>query len=512
MRRWHPLAVLAALLVFTWPLALHPLDLLTDPFGEGVNHYWMLWRAFQETEVGNWPEGLPIPLMDPINAALAVPGVWLDPVLGFNQVVVMNLVLAAAGSGLLARECGGGPDAVFVASIAGGCSPFLGGLLSFGVTEAMPVGWIGLHVAALLRWDKGGRWPWLIAAGAALLAFVLAGWYHAVFACVVELTLLLRLRRRAGVVAQGLSVVVLMVPWFLVFLERRDFWASRFQAPRGAPIDARSDWRELPAWGTDLLNLFLPSLDSVPVSKCAYLGLVALALAALAGRRARLLWWLAIPLWVLALGHWLSVGGHTELLGHTWSLPAGWLVRLFEPLTGLSHWVRAAGPATVFLAAAAGLGSERLGRWAPWAALAVLADSLVLSQNPWPRALTDATPPADLVEAVTGPYVQIPFDNGRRDFSSDPVRRYNLWQPRVGYPEGENYEGPDALLANRVLADAQDACGQERALPWPRPIKGGVALPPQIVLHLQECPDGEAILTRAFGPPRQVGELLVYEK
>ncbi len=503
---------MAALLLFTWPLVLHPLELLTDPLGEGVNHYWMLWRAFQEGPVGNWPEGLPIPLMDPINAPLAVPLIWVDPVLGFNQMVVLNLILAGLGSGVLARECGAGPDGVFVAAIAGGCSPFLGGLLSFGVTEALPVGWIGLHVAALLRWERGGRWPWLVAAAASLWAFVLAGWYHAVFGCVVELVLLLRLRRRGGLLAQATAVAALVLPWFLYFLERREFWSSRFQSPRGAPADLQQEWRELPTWGTDLLNLVLPSLDSVPVSKCAYVGVVALILAGMARGRARLMWWLALPLWLLALGHWLSVGGHTELLGRHWSLPAAWLVRLFEPLTGLSHWVRAAGPATVFLAVAAGLGAERLGRWAPLAALALLADSLLFSQNPWPRALTDATPPAALVEAVTGPYVQLPFDNGRRDFSADPVRRYNLWQPRIGFPEGENYEGPDALLANRVLSEAQEACEQERRLPWPPPIKAGVALPPQILLHVQECPEAEEILTRAFGAPRRIEGLLIYEK
>ena len=511
MRSWHPLAAVCALTVFTWPLVIRPLELLAHPLGEGINHYWMLWRAFQDPPVANWPDGLPIPLMDAINAPLALPGLWVDPVLGFNQVLIANLVLAFVGSWALCRALGAGPDGAFVAGIAGSCSPFFGGLLSFGITESMPLGWIGLHVAALLHWERSGRWYWLVAAGGALLAFVLSGWYHAVFALVVEAVLLMVLRRRLGLLLQGLAAGLLVLPRFFGFLEVRDFWLPRFLVPRGAPLDMRPEWHELPAWGTDLLNLVLPSLGAVEVSKCAYVGLACLGLALAAGGRARRMWYLVLPLWVLALGHWLSIGGHTELLGRSWSLPAGWMVRLVEPLQGLSHWYRAAGPATIFLAAAAGLGAERLGRWTPLAALAVLLDSLVFSQNPWPRATTDATPPRALVEHIDGPFVQLPFDNGRRDFSDDALRRYNLWQPRIGHSEGENYEGPDVLLANGVLGNAQDACGQERSVPWPQPTRKGVALPGQIVLHADLCPAAEPLLTAAFGEPERYQDILIYE-
>ena len=116
------------------------------------------------------------------------------------------------------------------------------------------------------------------------------------------------------------------------------------------------------------------------------------------------------------------------------------------------------------------------------------------------------------MENIDGPFVQLPFDNSRKDFSDEALRRYNLWQPRIGHPEGENYEGPDALLANGVLREAQEACGLERSVPWPAPTQKGVALPKQIVLHSELCSGAESVLSAAFGEPERHLSILIYER
>ncbi len=467
-------AALLAGLVFTWPLARHPLWVLGHPAGEADNHLWMLWRALRGgvgelagQPLANLPDGLPIPLMDPINLALALPGLLIDPALGYSQALVANLALAFAAGWWLARELGAGRGGALVAGVGALSAPFLSGVIAFGITESWSAGWIGLHAAALLAWARDGRARWLALASGCLAAFALSGWYHALFGLVVELPLVVwALRRGArlpGLLLQGAVAGLAVLPRLLTFLEVRGFWQGRWRPPLGAPPVFQPQWRETPVAGTDLLNLLLPSLETVPISKSVYLGLALLTLALAAGRRALPLLAICLPLWALALGHWLSVGGHTELLGRQWSLPALWLTRAFPALEGLSHWHRAAGPAVVFLAAAAGLGAERLaGARAGWLAGVVLLDSLLFSQTPWPRDQYDPRPPAAYA-ALEGPgaVVQLPFDNGREEFDPEAVPRiYNRWQPWIDRPVAENYEGPDAMLrASRLIAAADRLCG-----------------------------------------------------
>jgi hypothetical protein len=517
--------------------------------GEGNNHYWMLWRAFQDQPVSNLPDGIPVPFMDVVNLPLSLPTVLVDPALGFNQVVALNLLLAFAGAWALARELGISQRAALTAGVAALASPFLSGQVDFGLTESLPVGWIGLHAAALLRFGRTGEWRWSFAAGGALGAFVLAGWYHATFGLVVELAVvpvvLLRSRlpwwkRLAGVLGQGALAAVLVVPALLRFLEVKAMWAERWHPPSAFPADIRMRWRVTPNYGADLLNLVLPEVrERLDISQTVYVGLIGLTLAGLAEKRARWVWLVCAPLWLLALGHWLGVAGHTKFVGRYWRMPAGYLVTWFEPLQGLSHWHRAAGPATLFMAVGAASGVERISRRLSWVWIAapvlILVDSIGLSQTRWPRQQVDTTVPEVLVELPEGGLLQLPFDNGRGDFSDDIPRRFNLWQPGHGHPVSENYEGKDALLFDsRVAAAADGLCGVPATVPhgW---TPGNTRRDPDkallvaeqehallrdagiryVVLHTRNCP-GQArtseFLTRALGPmEREQDEIRVWE-
>ena len=538
--------------MFTWPLALRPLQLPSHPHGESDNHLWMLWRAWRQLTgagpLANVPEGLPIPLMDPINLPLAAPGLLVDPALGYNLALIGNLALAFVGAWLLARALGAGRGGALVAGVGCMCSPFLSGVVSFGITESWAVGWLGLHAAALLQWSRTRR-RWQLAASAlALAAFALSGWYHAAFGLVAEVGLALWAWRRGGplwgVLLQGAVAAALVTPRLLGFLAVREFWGDRWRGVSAAPPAFREGWRETPVAGTDLLNLLLPALESVPISKSVYLGGVLLGLALAAGRRAWPLLATAGALWALSLGHWISIAGHTELLGRAWPGPAGLLTRWIPALEGLSHWHRAAGPATVLLAAAAGLGADRLLRRLPTSrvtpaacalAAAVLVDALAASQTPWPRTTYDPRPPPAVAAAFDaiaseggeGGVAQLPFDNGRGPMDVGVVPRiYNRWQPWLDRPVTENYEGPDAALtASRLLSAADALCGVPYAGPkaWrpPERLRDPAALESEaarrraveqlagwglrwVVLHRERGPTTDAaaaLLTRALGEP-----------
>lgn len=534
-----PPPILAALLTVTVVHLPTGWGLIAASTGEADNHHKMLWVALQQAldRPGPWsnlPDGLDLPLMDPVNLPLYAAGAWLDPTLGYNLVGFGNGLLAFFGAWALARALEVPPWGAVTAGVAAASAPFLAGATAFGITEALPVGWIGLFAAASLHAARSGRWGHWTLAGLALAAFVGAGWYHAVFgliaAAVVSAWALRRApvrRTVAGLLVAGGVALIPILPRFLHFLALKSQWADRWSAPGVVPPG--EGWRHTPLFGTDLLNLVLPAVERVPVSKSVYLGLVALGLALAAGRSARWLWAACAPLWILALGPWLRVAGHPVLpeIG----LPALWLTQAFPALEGLSHWHRAAGPATVFLAVAAGLGAARLAaRWprtAPlWPAL-LLIDALAFSQTPWPRPAYDPRPPAALM-ALEGPgaLVQLPFNNGRTEFGIEPPRIYDRWQPFHGRPITENDEGRDAALTkNRLVAVADALCGVPSALParrrapadltriqaleQPGAVEASIAQLQDwgvgwVVLHRDRArtPDAAAaLLQRTLGPP-----------
>lgn len=475
-----PLIAIAALLVLSWPLLWHPTELLANPLGEGNNHYWMFWRALESDPVANLPEGLPIPLMDPVNLLFAGPLMWMSPAVAFNAVVVGNMLLAFAGAWALAWVLELDWRACIVAGVGGMAAPFLWGIVSFGITESLPVGWLALGVAALIRYGQQGLHRWWVLGGVCIGAFGLSGWYHVAFAVPVLLVLGpwigVKYGRWLGLVGAAALVVAMTLPPLIHFLEVREFWAERWQLPPDQAPPSIKFWRTLPHRGTDLLNFFLPSLEREGVSKSVYLGTATLLLALAGGKRSRVLWAVILPLWVLALGFWLSVGGQTHFGGLAFKLPAGYLSQWIPQLQGISHWHRAIGPATPFLAVAAAMGAERLiakvgWGWIPLVAILVL-ESALLSQTPWPRVQTAVEVPAVLqtIPETGGPrgLAVIPFDNARVDFSESLPRRYNLWQPTLDRPMAENYEGPDALLEQSpLLAAADGLCGLKETTPHP---------------------------------------------
>ncbi|MCP4808262.1 MAG: hypothetical protein GY913_27900 [Proteobacteria bacterium] len=516
MRETSPVHVLAvalgSLIAVTWPLAIQPLHVLAHPLGEGNNHVWMLWRAFQAGPVANWPDGVGIPFMDVVNLPLGIP-VLLHPALGHNAVVVGNLLLAFAGAWWLCRELGGSSWGALTAGVAGMAAPVLSGLVDFAITESLPVGWLALHMAALLRWEKTRAHAWWVASGLALAAFALSGWYHAFFGVVVEVPfaiwLVWRSRKPLPVLGQGALALALVLPRFLQFLEVKSMWAARFHGPSPFPPEFRPHWRQLPVFGTDVLNLVLPSVDTVVVSKSVYVGLATLTLALVAKERRLLL--LVVPLWLLTLGFWLSVAGNTQVFGGSVTLPASWLVSAFPELGGLSHWHRAAAPASIVLAAVAGLGAGRLvERW-PRTALVwpvvILLDSLLLSQTPWPRPMTDpASHPVYAYAVGTGALLELPFDNQPRpQFSQDLPRSSNLWQATHGRPVAENMEGDDALLHDDGVRGLHELCLELG--PATRPVDWEAIGVDDVVVFPDKCTRPDDVrdeLERQLGPGLEV--------
>jgi hypothetical protein len=546
------LLAVAAGLLFLWP-ARGPWGAAPgSPLGEVDNHLWMFWMARlrllgDERVLANAPDGFDLPLMDPINLPLWLLGAPLGPGWALLLLQLAHVGLAMAGGWLLSRQFAG-PAGARVGMVALGTAPFLGGVLDFGLTESWGVGLLALHAAFLVRHAREGRARDAVAAGLFLGACALSGWYLATFALAVELVLvpwLLWQSRRPGLVLQGGLALAMALPPFLRFLEVRDRWAGRWHPPPERPLAFRPSWAELPYYGTDALNFVLPRLDSDAPSKAVYLGLVGLALAAFGlWRRPRLVGPLlgvaALPL-ALALGHWPSVGGHALGLRG----PAWWLADRLPAFEALSHWHRAVGGALPFLAAAAAVGAEELGRRARRAALLlpllVVADGLVGAPTAWPRAAVPLEVPVALLALPgEGGVVQLPFDNARAEFGDEPARLFNRWQVLHGHPVSESYESVDALLVRSPLVALADRrCGNPPTLPPEQRPPPGVARgagldgedrdPARVAAELDRLrawgyrslvlhrgrartpDDAERLLRRWLGPPVAVGEERVWD-
>ena len=503
-----------------------------DPLGETDNHLWMLWRATTDLAgpVANLPDGVPIPLMDPINLPLFALGAWLDPLMGWTTLRVASVVLALVGGYAFSR-CFAGHRGALVGMVALGAAPFFAGMLDFGITESWPVGLMALHLALLVRHARDGGWGTAVGAGLTLGGVALAGWYFAFFGLVLSATVApaLALRhRRPGVLLQGLLALAMVAPRFAEFLSLGGQWSHRWYPPSPTPPPHFREWRDLTLRGTDLLNLVLPHPEVLHPGKSSYLGLVTLALVAIgAARRPRVVLPLlaaAAPFLVLALGFWPRFAGHSIGVAGPPALFVEWVPQML----GLSHWERALVGALPFLAAAAAVAVDRvprLARMAPWVALAVLLDSLALSGAAWPRTATPLGVPAGLASLPgRGGIVQLPFDNGREPFSDTPPRLYNRWQVLLDRPVSENYEGVDATLAaSRLVGAAHNRCSLRDTLPPyyqvppgqrdPTPPVGDALLAEVrmlrgwgygwIVLHRDRCPTPAPaiqVLQAALGP------------
>jgi hypothetical protein len=215
--------------------------------------------------------------------------------------------------------------------------------------------------------------------------------------------------------------------------------------------EPRGDWRHGSAGGTDPLNLILPTVSRTELARTVYLWIMALILAGIGARtRDARLAWIGVALFgVLAVRRHAVFAGHP--IGGPAPMPPAWLTGALPFLAGIQGWYRAAGIAAVFLAPAAALGADSVGRRVPLLALAALvaADGLGLSDAPWPRPAYDPRPPPSIA-AVTGEgaALWLPFDHGDRRWPAGVPRVWQRWQPWLGRPVSEAYEAADALLAN----------------------------------------------------------------
>lgn len=516
---WLPYVVV--LLAVALVLAPGGLGVVGHPTGDAPDHFWGTWWVDSHLFRGDWPlvtdvshhpDALPLWHIDPIGALLAWPLQVLGPVLAFDGMLAVQLLLAGGLLAFAARRLGPGAGFAGAALVT---HPYVLGALHSGLTEL-----VGLAPVVLLCWLLAERRPDRRRAaltGLALTLCALQTPYYAVFGALLVGVAVLGEGWRTRLRALPLTAVVAMLttlPWLLPLRRTLD----------GGAVSEQN----APGWGgfmpaVDVLTLFTPGPYYFPdtvhngnpgILQVSYLGWTLLALAALALWRTPSLrtWrWPALALGVLLLGPRLTIAGMVTPV----PLPLALLYFPGSPLADIHHPYRLVAVALPGLAVAAAIGWNRLSpRLKGLTAAVALAEALWASPAVWPLARFDPAPPA--VDVPDGPRLDWPAD------ASVANRRYLGWQVTHGQPipYGVNVFLPEDLrrdpLVAALLRTLDDP--ERRAVNRDVPFRGRVLLPPgetdvlaaqgytAIVVHRsllseREAKRAEALLTDRLGPP-----------
>ena len=360
-----PLAYLALMIVFTWPLAAHWGDSLALARGSDVwphiwNFAWVrtalldLHRSPYFTTSIFYPTGVPL-AYHALNVFTATVSLPLQLVFGlvpaFNALMIGNLVAGAGAAYWLARGLGLARGPAWLVGGLFACSPPVGAAFAQGQAELVSVFWLPLYCGLLLRGaglralelPAQGR-GYLVGAGVAGVGSLLAipywtvslGLFTAVYA-LLELVwasrwdgrrALARVSGRLAVVGATAGVAVLPVLWLM----------GRGLVRAGADLGISGSGANdavVASGSQDLLALFRPFPGGVDINQphganlglgWTVLALAVLALALSRGPRRRSLWlWGGVALLAggLALGPQLVLGGHLTGIPLPYAVLAG---------------------------------------------------------------------------------------------------------------------------------------------------------------------------------------------
>lgn len=381
-----------------WPALTSPsAQVLGGGGGDFPSIAWGLWRVSESLpHIPTWfedifsPQGAALLIADLPGAVLLAPLTALaGPVVSFNLLQALHLILAAAAAAALVGSARGGA----AAGAALALSPAVLSSVHNGNPDVTPVFWIPL--AALCAQRIPSRWGWTVLAG---LSVGLSAWFSPYVGVMSALAALVFAPWRsprslvAGAIALGVAGV-----FALSVQATLEAGAAMVAKP---PLDVR-----IPSPGAaDLGGWVWPAIRAQPDgwSLHAWFPGASILLLAAAGWRAGWRWWALVALGVvLSLGPVLKLGPEQAAAGGGWliALPGRWLQQL--PLLSALHiQYRFAALAMVGLGVLAAAGIERLPRRAQWLAVGAVFAELCL----WGAPLVAAGPaPAQTSCALLAP-------------------------------------------------------------------------------------------------------------
>jgi len=177
----------------TWPTILHPGAVaLGSPHADGMKHLWTLWwiraSVWREgefpfaTHLVNWPVGMNLYPIEPLNGLFAILLPWMDLVLLSNLLIIFNLVLTGVAGAWFGRVLTKGNRwAGLAAGTALLCSSITCFFVTVGVGELTHLWWLPLGLGLLVQAIRRKSWKDWVWVGLSLVGAVLSCFYLGFF-------------------------------------------------------------------------------------------------------------------------------------------------------------------------------------------------------------------------------------------------------------------------------------------------------------------------------------------
>ena len=178
-------------LLLTWPALLHlGSQALGSPHGDGMKHVWTVWWIRAEllsgsvplsTELLNYPTGMDLYPIEPLNGLFVALFGWLGLVAATNLAALVNLTLVGVVGALFGRELSKDDWGGLAAGTLLQGSAFASFTIHVGVGELQHFWWLPLGAWAWLRLRRTLGWKETVLLGLALAGATLSCFYHGFF-------------------------------------------------------------------------------------------------------------------------------------------------------------------------------------------------------------------------------------------------------------------------------------------------------------------------------------------
>lgn len=176
----------------TWPAVLRPSEgALGNIHADGMKHLWTLWwirssvwtegRLPFETTLVNYPFGMELYPIEPLNGLFAVALPFLDIVPLSNLLVLMNLTATGIAGAWFGRELSGSRLGGLVTGTLLQGSAVMAFFVHVGVGELTHLWWLPLGMGVLLKARRTHHWGWFLALAGCLVGAILSGFYLGFF-------------------------------------------------------------------------------------------------------------------------------------------------------------------------------------------------------------------------------------------------------------------------------------------------------------------------------------------
>ncbi len=176
----------------TWPTVLRPGEgALGNIHADGMKHLWTLWwirssvwtdgRLPFETTLVNYPFGMELFPIEPLNGLFAVALPFVDIVPLSNLLVLLNVTATGVAGAWFGRELSGSRLGGLVTGTLLQGSAVMAFFVHVGVGELTHLWWLPLGLGVLLRARRTGHWGWFLALAGCLVGAILSGFYLGFF-------------------------------------------------------------------------------------------------------------------------------------------------------------------------------------------------------------------------------------------------------------------------------------------------------------------------------------------